>query len=362
MADEAGQPHLQGDENLVLTGNFFDVGSTTLEKIYRASGISDPRVANAANYWGIDYLKTGGLVSEPQIGMGHIFFTRPRLRLTYDNLLRHRTFTLLANGDPNSVAGIVRAYLDPVGHSSGTFECARVDKRNPFISVLTNRCENASGWRETPVTAYTSREGLMGESYSLADGKPTNYGSTSISASFKNMKNDFIGFLFHIWTQYMMLTHRGVMMPYKDDWLYNRINYNTRIYRFLTDPTGQYLVDFAMTGASFPLNSNKSGVYDYNRGERFQKNVDESSIEFQSNGTIMMDPIIPKQFNQTVLMFCPQMADAVRAKFFHELTLEEKPYFSHHAIPYVDLRNLKLGWYVDRTLYETEMTILGLTR
>lgn len=359
MANNVGQPRLQGDKNLEETGNFFSPGNPTLEKIYRSQGIADPRVANAANYWGINYLKTSGLITPPRIGMGYIFFTRPRLRLTYDNLLRHRTFAMMADGDPNSIASMVRAYLDPVGHSNGTFPCPRVDMRNPFISVLTNQCQTASGWPEAHVSPYTSREGLAGESYSLADGKPTNYGPTSISASFNNVKGDFISYLFYIWTQYMMLAHKGVMMPYKDDWLYNRINYNTRIYRLVTDPTGQYVTDFAMTGASFPLNSNKGAVYDYNRTETYQNSVDEASIEFQSNGVVMFDPIVLRQFNTVVTMFCPTMADGARDKFFHELTMVEKPYFTHHALPFVNLKNMRLGWYVDKTLYAAEMKILG---
>lgn len=359
MAKNVGQTTLPGDERLVNTGNYESIGSILLEKIYRSQGITDPRVANAANYWGIDYLKTPGMVANPNIGMGHVFFTRPRLRLTYDNLIKHRTFAMLADGDSFSVTAMIRAYLDPVGHAGGTFPCPLVDTRNPFISILSNQCQTLTGWPETSVSAYTSRDGLMGESYSLADGKHTNYSTSSLSGSFKNVANDFITNLFHYWTQYMMLSHTGVMMPYHDDWLYNRINYNTRIYRFVTDPSGLYIVDFAMTGASFPLNSGKAAVYDYNKDEHLQTSIDDVSIEFQSNGFIQMDPIILRQFNKTVLMFCPLMADASRSKHFHELTLAEKPYFTHHAIPYVNLKNFRLGWFVDKTLFNTEMNLLG---
>lgn len=355
----SANPTLKGDENLIQTGEFFERGNTILERIHRSKGLTDPKVANAANYWGINHLNNKGPIAGPSVGMGYVFFTRPRLRLTYDNLLKHRTFAMMADGDPNSVMSIIRAYLDPVGHSADNFTAPLVDKRNPFISALSNQCKSATGWPETPVSPYTSREGIMGETYSLADGKYNNYGLTSISTSFENVANDFISNLFHIWTQYMMLSHRGVMMPYMDDWLYNRVNYNTRIYRLVTDPTGEVITDFAMTGSSMPLNSGKAAIYDYNADDQYQTGIEEVSIEFQSNGVVSFDPIVLKQFNKTVLMFCPQMHDSQRHKYFHRLNFKEKPYFVHHAIPYINLRDFTLGWYVDKSLYEVEMKILG---
>ena len=351
-----------GENRLVKTGQFFPTGDTSIEKAWRTRGAAAPKIANAANYYGLNYLKTGQSLAKPDIGYGHIFFTRPRLRLTYDNLIKKRAFAMMLEGDENSVASIVRAYLDPVGHKAGKFKCPRVDMRNPFIPILSNNCIDASGWPDIPMDPYTSNPGLRGEVYSLADGHPVNYGSATITATFENVKNDFINYLFHVWTQYAMYSHSGVMLPYKDDWLFNRINYNTRIYRLVTDPTGTYILDMAMTGASIPINSNKSSIYDYKKGggEHKNKALDESSIQFQSNGTYIFDPIVLKQFNQVMLMFCPTLHPEVRAKHFHRLTMQEKPYFTNLALPYINLKNARLEWYVDMTTYKNEMKILGV--
>lgn len=359
---EFGAPLSAGEKRLVETGNFFPPGDTTLETAWRSRGATSPKIANAANYWGHNYLKTGQSVAKPSIGYGHIFFTRPRLRLTYDNLIRKRAFTMMLEGDPNSVASIVRAYLDPVGHAKGTFKCPRVDSRNPFIPILSNNCIDASGWPDIPMDVYSAQAGIRGETYSMADGFPVDLGNSTITATFENVKNDFINYLFHVWTQYAMYSHMGVMMPYKDDWLFNRINYNTRIYRLVTDPTGTYILDMAMTGASIPINSNKAATYDYKRGssETMNTALDESSIQFHSNGVYMFDPIVLKQFNEVMLMFCPQLHPKVRSKHFTRLTMEAKPYFSNLALPYIDLRNARLHWYVDKTLYAKEMKLLGV--
>lgn len=361
MNDETYSPQFtQEDHRLIKTGEYFEKGSVEIERAWRSRGVTDHRVANAANYWGINYLKTGEFLATPKVDYGYVFFTRPRLRLTYDNLLKNRTFTLLNGGSDSSVASIVRAYLDPVGHNSGTFKCPRVDKRNPFIPILTNNLESLSGFPDNPIEIFSYKEGIMGETVSLADGRPVNLGNVSITASFTNVKNDFINFLFHIWTQYAMLSHYGVMMPYKDDWLYNRINYNTRIYRFVMDPSKTYIVDMAMTGASIPINTNKSVAYEYTKDDSsLNKQLNQSTIQFHSNGVYMMDPIIFKQFNKVVEMFCPQMNPQVRKKHFVELSGAMKPYFVHNALPYINLTNAKLSWYVDKQLYKSELKILG---
>ena len=129
-----------GEKRLLQTGEYFPPGDTSIEKAYRARGNVAPKIANAANYWGHNYLKTGQALAKPDIGYGHIFFTRPRLRLSYDNLIKKRAFAMMLEGDPNSVASIVRAYLDPIGHKNGVFKCPRVDSRNPFIPILSNNC------------------------------------------------------------------------------------------------------------------------------------------------------------------------------------------------------------------------------
>lgn len=342
------------------TGQWYDSKDTTLEHLYRSTAKADPKIANAANFFGINYYKSGQYVAKPHVGYGHIFFTRPRLNLTHDNLKKNRQFLMMVNSDTGSVLNIIRNYLDPVlaNNPKNKMRSPLVDPRNPFISVLTNQCLTASGWPEVPMDPYTSKAGKAGEVYSLADGHPTHYGPYTINCNFENLKHDFINLLFHYWTQYAMHTHAGRFMPYKDDWLLNRINYNTRIYRLLTDPSGMYIVDWACTGASFPINSNKAGIYDYDRFEQHIQSLGESSIQFQCNGMWMMDPIVLRSFNETMLMYNPSLAPAVRKDRWVELTEDIRPFFNHLALPYIDLKSAKLCWYVETPTYRDELKIL----
>lgn len=359
MSDnQTDNPYKTGSDRLEQTGSFFDAADTSLESVFRAKGISDPRVANASAYWGINYLKTGSYAQKPRIAQGYVFFTRPRLRLTYDNLRKDRTFMLMDNTDPGSIASIVRAYLDPVAHLTGKHKCHVVNPRNPFISILTNQCQSLTGWNELPVDAASTKAGLAGEVHSMADGHAKFYGATSLSASFENVQHDALGFLFHIWTQAQMHLHKGVMLPYTDDLLHNRINYNTRIYRFLTDITGEYIVDWTASGASFPLNSTKGTAYDYNKKDRMVSTIDEINIQFQTNGMMHMDPYVFKAFNMVVLMYNPNMDKAVRGSHYVKLSLKEKPFFNHHALPFIDLKTGRMEWWVDAGQYKNEIQIL----
>ena len=61
-----------GDERLIQTGNYFEPGNTSLEKVWRSKGVADPRIANAANYWGVNYLKTGAAIAKPAIFLCHV--------------------------------------------------------------------------------------------------------------------------------------------------------------------------------------------------------------------------------------------------------------------------------------------------
>lgn len=352
-------PLVVGGKRFNQTGSFYDSKDTTLEAAYRSRGHSDPRVANASVYWGFNYLKTGSQIQKPRINQGYVFFTKPRLRLTYHNLRKDRTFTLLENSDKGSMASIVRAYLDPVSHLTGKHICDVVNPRNPFITMLSNQCLNLTGWSEIPVDAASSRAGLAGEVHTMADGHAKFYGNSSLSASFENINNDLIGFFFHIWTQYMMHAHKGVMIPYPDDLLHNRINYNTRIYRFLTDLSGEYLVDWNATGAAFPISSSKGQGYDYDKKERMKESFNEVSIQFNVNGYMMLDPYVLKAFNMLILMYNPRMANEVRSKYYVKLSPLEKPFFNYHAIPFIELRTAKLTWWVDVNQYKNELLILN---
>lgn len=363
MSDEqeidTNNPYLIGSKRVGETGSFFDSADTSLESVFRSKGICDPRVANATAYWGINYLKTGSYVQKPKIAQGYVFFTRPRLRLTYDNLRKDRTFMLMENSSQGSVASIVRAYLDPVAQVNGKHKCDVVNPRNPFISILSNQCLTVTGWNELPVDPASSKAGLGGEVHSMADGHAKFYGATTLSATFENVQHDALGYLFHIWTQAQMHLHKGVMTPYVDDLLHNRINYNTRIYRFLTDVTGEYIVDWTATGSSFPLNSTKGTAYDYNKRERLVTSVDELSIQFQTNGMMHMDPYVFKAFNMLMLMYNPYLDKTQRGKYYVRLSLVEKPFFNHHALPFIDLKSGRLEWYVDVNQYKNEIQILN---
>lgn len=343
-------------------GRFFPEGDLLMERVFREKGQVDPSIANAAAFWGVNSLKTIQLTAGPKSGNGYVFFTRPRLNLSNKNIRRDRRFTLLANTQDGSVLNIIRAILDPVSHYNGEFKCSRIDPRTPFIAICSNQLRNLSGWPELVADRYSTRQGIMGETHSMVDGYTANYGDVSINATFQNTIHDGINLLFHFWTLYSLLVRRGVMYPHKDDWLYRRINYNTRIYRFVTDTTSTYITNWSCTGASIPQNTNINATLDFNLNEPINTANKEVSINFPSNGCWVLDPIVLREFNRTVEMFNPEMGLTTRSKSFQKLTMAERPYFVHVSIPYIDLKTARLDWYVNLDLYKSEMNLLGFSK
>lgn len=341
------------------------ITDTDLEMVWASRGYVNPNVMNAANYYGLNFMRTGQTLASPRLGYGYVFFTRPRLCLTHDNLTRSRRLMKLATKDKNSIWNIIRAYLDPVGQRNGNIVCDLVNPDNPFISILSNNCMDMSGWPEVTVNPYTSREGLAGEQYSLADGFSHIYSAYNLSGSFRNVRNSFITELFDIWTHYMLLNHNGRVVSYLDDVIYNRISYNTRIYRFLVDQASQHIQDCACTGAAFPVNSGKASMYDYrsmegNGNDIYNHSVDEVSIQFQCNGAEMGDPIIMREFNKTVEMFNPSFRLGSKNTEYVAIPPDLMKLFNYTAIPYIDLRTGRFHWYVRKAYFDYRLKNLGV--
>ena len=97
--------------------------------------------------------------SNPQVqveNMGYVFFTRPSLNLSYDNIIMDRTLTPMLSKEPLSIGRYVRAMLDPLGN----WECPLVDATNVFMPLLSNTVESLAGWQDPIIDTYQSTAGL----------------------------------------------------------------------------------------------------------------------------------------------------------------------------------------------------------
>lgn len=355
------------DDRFERTGKYFSDRSFLLDNIKRLGGYNSISSANAANLYGMNHRGMPLATARNTDHYGYTFFTRPDLRLSYDNLVRDRNFALMNTREEMSIWRWVRSILDPRGSMAlvGTnadalaYNSPFVDKTNAFIPILTNNLETISGWSEIVVDPTTSEAGYYNEQVSIADGFAFDYSSRTMSATFKNQIQDPLNRLFHVWTRYSMLVHEGEMDPYLSNIVMNIVDYNTRIYRFVMDPTKQYIQHVAACGAAFPLNSNLSAKFDFTKEKPYSEENDSVTINFQVMGSMYDDPILFWEFNQVVAAFAPFMNDNYRATRYKEITGPYLKAFNCMGLPWVDLDTGRLTWWVTNQEYQFILNQIG---
>ena len=216
--------------------------------------------------------------------------------------------------------------------------------------MLTNNLLSISGWPDVDVDTYTSQEGLAKESWTMVDDIPRNYGTFSLTANFRNIIGDPISALFFAWTHYAMAVSRGELVPYPDMIVENEIDYMTRIYRLVLDPTRTYVQKIANCGAAFPTAVPMGAAFNYSTDSPLANDNEQLSIPFQCMGVEYNDPISIQEFNATVTLFNPQMGDKTRHQLFKKLSKSELTIFNYNGYPRIAEDN-ELEWWVPNDTY-----------
>ena len=347
------------NERVERTGKYFEERSYLLNNIKRSTGMASVSAANSSNLYGINHRAIPLATSRNVDHQGFTFFTRPDLRLSYDNLTQDRHMALMLNGELESIWRWVRATLSPKKQTI-QYPSPFVDTNNPFIPILTNNLQSISGWPEIMVDPWSSEVGAYNEQTSQADGFANDFSAGQITATFKNQVQDPINRLFHIWTRYSMLVHEGVMDPYIYNIVHNVIDYNTRIYRIVTDPSKQYIQHIAACGAAFPLNSGLAAKFDYSVERPYNDENDKVTIQFQIIGKMYDDPILFKEFNDLVVAYNPGMRNDLRKSRYKIVPQNLLKSFNCLGLPHINLDNGRLDWYVTNQEYKYIVTALGI--
>ena len=335
------------------------------DEVSRSVGIGSLDSAQALLYQGINHRGIGNPVPRNTDNVGITFFTRPRLNLSYDNLAMDRTLSTLLVNDEKSIQQIIRAYLDPdrqagIGVSSRKgdeiIKSAFVDSKNPFITVLTNTITSLSGWPDVTVDTFSSKEGLFKEAWSMIDGNTKIYGLFELTANFQNPAGDPISLLLSVWTRYASMAYLGEVFPYPDSIAENEIDYQTRIYRLVLDPSRRFVQKIAACGAAFPTVNPLGAAFNYDANRHFTGENDEVSVTFRCMGAEYNDPITIKEFNDTVVMFNPNMR-ASNLKSKKGSMVQIPPEFilpmNNYGYPRIDPLTFELQWWLDKSTYNS---------
>lgn len=305
--------------------------------------------------YGFNHQQIAGLVPNSTDQNGLVFFTRPQLNLSSNNIRNIRKFYSLLTDTPDSIQRYVRCMLDPRlmtnAYGEEPMVCPLVDNEQAFIPVLTNSLKTLSGWSDIAVHDYTTKPGRLKEVYAQVDGTAEQYGDSTLDANFNNSKTDPIILMFYVWVLYQSFVFENKMVPYPDFWAYNRIDYNTRIYRLVLNEQKTTVTKITANGAGFPLNVPLGQFFDYNIEEPLSRRSKNITVRFKSLGTCHLDDILVKEFNTIVGIFNPSMRDDFRDISMVKIPMRWLGNFNHRGYPRIEPDTYKLDWYVKKEVF-----------
>lgn len=321
------------------------------DHISRENGYGSLRNSISNTMFGLNLRGPGNPTPTNKDHYGYTFFTRPRLNLSYDNVLQCRPMTPILAPNEDSPHRAIRVMLDPVGATAG-LRSSMVDNLNAFLPVLSNNLVSLSGWPDTALDTYTSKEGIRKEAWSMVDGVARIMNTFDITATFRNMYSDPITMLFHTWCHYAASVYSGDMIPHADSLLECEIDYMTRIYRIVVGQDRTHITKMTACGAAFPMSDSAGNAFNFVSDKVINDDNDQISIPFRCIGADHFDPILMLEFNATVEMFNRNMVEGVRQQKYHRLTEKEKQYFNYKAYPYINLLESTLEWWIPLEMYK----------
>lgn len=331
------------------------------------------------NAWGLNHRQIPLALQQNKDHYGLTFFTRPQLNLTDSNLMRERKFSRLLNEDTKSYERLVRTILDPrLQHGEGgpegqpesdsfgkqgVVECPLNDHRQAFITFFTNNLVSLSGFPDLRAPTYSAKEGPYKEAYSFVDGPTIDYSEYDVSATFRNIQGDPISKIAFFWNHYQSLVHEGVFTAYGDFIVNREIDYQTRIYRFILDPSKRYITRMACTGASYPYALSNGSFYDFDSTKPYNEASQNIQIPFKCMGAIYEDDMIVRSFNDVVSYFHPEMGGGSTDKSLlskptdkmKKIPIEHLYIFNHRGYPHINYHTYELEWYVSKEYYDSKI-------
>jgi len=326
-----------------------------LNKVSEKSAFGNMGNTIGRMFYGINHRSQPGFVPINKDYHGLTFFTRPELNFSTVNLQTERKMTRLLSGSQYSLETFIRCQLDNrVMNSNNEMKSPLVDNNQAFIPLLTNTLLSISGWPDDINATFSSDSGLYGEVYGFIDGPAENYGTYDVTANFRNIIGDPITKLFYYWSRYAKLVHEGIyLVPYPENLMEMRVDYNTRVYRLVLDDSKTYVTEIAACGAAFPLSSPTGAKFNYESDKPINQSNDQISIPLRCFGFVVYDDILIKEFNDTVAMFNSGMTVTnLNSGYYIKVPQVALSLFNNYGYPRIDPVTRELQFFVSRTVFE----------
>lgn len=301
-----------------------NVSSAALSELFNASTEAAFRYSGMGSFlstWqtvlsGVDRFGINPLPPNHEV-TGLIFITRPKLNLSSMSLKQDRVLSTLNTREPYSFPFSIRSYLDSrfardALNAGDMMVTPFVNTDLPFIIPLTNCHMSSGGWPDFFIDTETSQGGFFGEDQTIARGSDFNARSYDFSLTFRDIQGGYIMALFYYWVYYIAAQCRGLVIPYPEDIYAQRLNYTCSIYRFVLDPSRQFITKWSKATGCFPKSVPIGDAFNVPTRENYIHATQEFTIPFQVNHVSYMDPIVFQEFNTIVQRWAGStMADSI---------------------------------------------------
>jgi hypothetical protein len=331
-----------------------------IDKISRSTGLGSLSDAYGQMLAGINHRGLGNPINSNQDNSGIILFTRPDLNLSYDNLSARRTLMNYAsNNIEHTLQRYCRVALDPRGSRMYNIETPLFRSNNWFIPLLTNNLLSMSGWPDRVIETFTSTPGVRKEVVSMVNGMFNHYGEISLTANFRNIVGNPVPSLLSLWLEYCEAVFLGEMLPYPHSMIDQRMDYTTRIYVLILDPSRRFVQSFATT-LGFPTVDPTGARFNHTGDEVMMQSSSQISINFLCNGLIVNDPLEIHNFNRRAQKFDPGMeivgvgnTGTIKLKGQkYQLRGDEIKRGNYQGIPIIHPYTQELMWFVSKEEYD----------
>ena len=304
---------------------------------------------------------------------GFTFFTRPDCNFSLDNMISSRKMQEATRAGRGSQAAAIIAMLDPLN------EWLLLDKKNPrlgaplarevqfdnkcaFIPMLSNLITSLTGFPDSTLDVWTSEEGLIREQVAYVDSIYEVNNAYTLSAQFRNIDGDPITTYLNFLVDYMSGVRKGTYIPRAENMYQRVVDYQSRVYRLVMDPTKRYVRKFGIANALFPITDAMGAAMNISGNNPLVTDTDQVSVQFYAIGAYYNDPIIIQEFNDVVATFNPDMfpEDENSSEFIpygkhfmRKLTREEIGIFNYRGYPRINPNTYELDWWIYGDQYET---------
>ena len=342
----------------------FKILSSDVERITRTHGFGPTGATSYVLLHGIS--NQLGLPNIPKNtdSQGLVFFTKPCMNLSYDNVILHRKMRNLADPRLDSMGNYIRCILNPPGFDErGDKIRSTINNDKLAFLPIGNFLLSMSDPPDYVGNVYTTREGWGGEQVSIFESRPLINKAYDLSLTFANMDGDLINSIFSRWIEYQARVYEGSMLPFPIFIANNMKDYETRAYRIILDQSGKYIRRIYAPTAMFPYSDPEGAGMGYERNDIFNTKSDEIQITFNAQGAQFNDPILLYEFNKIVEKFHPDLNPTKRTsviKIEGELLngLDKKQLLNFYTYPYINVDTMELEWWADTDKYNYIMRIL----